>query len=704
MRSAFDVHGLGLNGSKTASAKGIEEFKNFAMKLKFDAMDATLFCCLTLFCCIPLCSASDEASLFESVPDLVKSMYVVVDGYPCVRLLNLSGEIGCSNPGHEKVVAPVVRFKNMNELVEPSAILVSVDEMESLLIRVSRDPNLATRVAGVLVESGTLVQNKLKGFSPDRKFPEAEFSPYQSKNFEWNPIGSGIMWNAYNFPVFLLSEGSTPTLQEIATKNEKSKKSYKSIVAEFDLVMQTTKSRTHDSESCLREGACLPLGGYSVWSALPPIDVSSSKKSKPIILVVASMDTSSFFRDKSLGADSPISGLITLLAAVDALSHMDNLDGLSKQLVFAVFTGEAWGFLGSRRFLFELDQHSDAIAGLNFSQIEQVIEIGSVGKTFNQEFKRIFAHTTGVTSVTNETMKALQTAQDSLEGESIKVSMARNSNPGIPPSSLMTFLRKNAQISGVVLEDFDSAFTNKFYHSHLDGLSNINATAVVAASSLVARTLYILANIMNTKAPSLTSIHANASLVEDLLGCLLNCVPGLSCDLLKQYISPSSTCPSNYVGVILGEPSSSLYPDYVGDVSRFVWNYLADKTSIPSRNKSSSCPKDCKAAGEVCIRGETDGKGICVVSSTRYVPAYSTRLKFEADSWSVLPYNASDVLGEADPVWTESNWDVIQLRVYTVQDSSFDYLVLFLGISVTVLAYLTILIIKTFIRKALKRD
>lgn len=45
----------------------------------------------------------------------------------------------------------------------------------------------------------------------------------------------------------------------------------------------------------------------SVWSALPPINNSSSKPSKPIILTVASMDSASFFRDRSLGADSPIS-------------------------------------------------------------------------------------------------------------------------------------------------------------------------------------------------------------------------------------------------------------------------------------------------------------------------------------------------------------------------------------------------------------
>ena len=150
-------------------------------------------------------------------------------------------------------------------------------------------------------------------------------------------------------------------------------------------------------------------------------------------------------------------------------------------------------------------------------------------------------------------------------------------------------------------------------------VANVNSSAIVAAASLVARTLYILASDgKDLSTSALSAINVNASLVEALLGCLLNCDPGLSCELVKNYIAPRTNCPSNYVGVLLEEPSATPYPGYVSDVSRFIWNFLADRTSISKENAASACPKDCRNEGEVCIGAELDGKGVCVISTTRY--------------------------------------------------------------------------------------
>jgi hypothetical protein len=45
-------------------------------------------------------------------------------------------------------------------------------------------------------------------------------------------------------------------------------------------------------------------------------------------------------------------------------------------------------------------------------------------------------------SATDQTMVALKHAQESLLSEDIRIASASASNPGIPPSSLMTFLNK----------------------------------------------------------------------------------------------------------------------------------------------------------------------------------------------------------------------------------------------------------------------
>uniref|UniRef100_A0A0A0LBP2 Nicastrin n=1 Tax=Cucumis sativus TaxID=3659 RepID=A0A0A0LBP2_CUCSA len=144
------------------------------------------FLYLLLFLTSLCLSSSDEHSM-ESVPDLQNSMYLAVDAYPCIRLLNLSGEIGCSNPGREKVVVPMINFKDADEILQPSAVLVSMDAISSFFTRLQDDSHFANNVGGVLIEPGTGIQNRTEGFSPAQKFPQAKFAPYEKSDYEWNP-------------------------------------------------------------------------------------------------------------------------------------------------------------------------------------------------------------------------------------------------------------------------------------------------------------------------------------------------------------------------------------------------------------------------------------------------------------------------------------------------------------------------------------
>lgn len=415
------------------------------------------------------------------------------------------------------------------------------------------------------------------------------------------------------------------------------------------------------------------------------------------------MDSASFFRDRSLGADSPLSGLISLLAAVDALSHV-NVHELKKQLVFVAFTGEAWGYLGSRRFIAEMDLGTDATKGLNSTLIEQILEVGSVGKGLGVEATTFFAHTEKDSMLSTQIVRAMEHASNSFQTEKIAIKRANSLNPGVPPSSLMTFLGKNSSTTGVVLEDFDTEFTNKFFDSHFDGPENIKSSSVVAAASLIARTLYILVkDDLEMDFSLLNSIKVNVSLVEELIGCLLSCEPGLSCELVKNFISPSKTCPTHYVGVLVDSPDSQ-NPQHVDDTSRFIWNFLADRTRLPGPNVSIGCSGKCENAGEVCIGSDGQRKGRCVLSTTRYVPAYSTRLRFHEGLWHVLPANSSDPMGVVDPVWTESFWNYIGFRVYMAQSSKYDHLVLVGGVVITVASYVAVILSRALFMKAMKHD
>lgn len=93
-----------------------------------------------------------------------------------------------------------------------------------------------------------------------------------------------------------------------------------------------------------------------------------------------------------------------------------------------------------------------------------------------------------------------------------------------------------------------------------------------------------------------------------------------------------------------------------------------------------------------------------VIAAFRYIPAYSTRLTSEGNSWQVIPANASDSMGLVDPVWTESYWGTLGLRIYKVQSSAYDHLVLLGGVAVTAAAYLAVIVTRTCLVKALKHD
>ena len=162
-----------------------------------------------LVMCLGFSSTVASEESVRSVPNFENLMYQTLLGNACVRRLNLTGEVGCANPARGRVVAPIRRFDTAKavQVAVPTTVLIPSSALLDFVDRVEADLQLAEQVVGLLIEADMGGSSTLtSGFSADSKFPQAEFAPYESKSYLWNPTGSGIMQLRFNFPVFLLSE------------------------------------------------------------------------------------------------------------------------------------------------------------------------------------------------------------------------------------------------------------------------------------------------------------------------------------------------------------------------------------------------------------------------------------------------------------------------------------------------------------------
>jgi Zn-dependent M28 family amino/carboxypeptidase len=104
---------------------------------------------------------------------------------------------------------------------------------------------------------------------------------------------------------------------------------------------------------------------------------------------------------------SAYSGLISMLVAADVLSQQERSGraaALTHDIVFVSFTGESVGLMGSRRFLFELEQGSNSTAGLDLSRVDAVFEVGMTAAAYPNNGSMLFIHSSKKTSAASTSM------------------------------------------------------------------------------------------------------------------------------------------------------------------------------------------------------------------------------------------------------------------------------------------------------------
>lgn len=626
-------------------------------------------------------SCQRQSCSAETVEEAISELQrFTLEQTPCVRLMTDHGfDVGCST-GQHGVTGAIVYVTTVTELMAVEAFGSDPKRTVVMPIDLVTANNLDLlgsygNVAGVVIALYTTPSS----FSPAEKTQADSPDPVH----EWNPQGLGLLRKRYAFPMVVVNRPETERLVALARENaDIGHNSYPKKALHFYFDMGPADLT---SSQCLDEQSCLPLGGQSVWATIgDPRTVG-----KPVVMAAARADARALFHELAFGSESTVSGYVALLAAADALSRAANINTLPKRVAFGLFQGEAWGRIGSRRFVEEVSSFtcttsvaaSDSPTGFEYCRdplrsdlsftslgaqgVDAVVSVDQVGLPGTTAG---FVHTESG-SLAQDIAIRVSTDDASLPSLS-KSTLPSGTTPSSPSTSFSALASTTERIT---LSDYDTSFTNRYYESEFDEVSNVDPEVVTKMSTILARTLYALATDQPTVDLAVALIPADLSVNATLVDTIITCISAnSSCSYLAEIVGGSgqpSAAYSLYTGIYnqpftSGEFGFGLQPTIL---ELFARSFLAHVTATPhgetGEDTACSSNSECKDLNTKleCVVGR------CIVSTAHYHDALSPAVS-PTSTYGRYTVDSSKV-SDMDPVWTEPYWaEDIGVTGYTLGD------------------------------------
>lgn len=500
---------------------------------------------------------------------------------------------------------------------------------------------------------------------------DEEQPPGGPTQYAWNPPGRGLISQRYEYPIVAVDAVEGARLRSLARANAAAGyNKFPQHAVRFNFYMGPANL---NSVSCLQQASCLPLGGQSVWGSLGQLDAAHGVAQRPIVMAVAPLDAAELFHELAFGAGSSAASVVALLAAADALSQTDAA-ALPSQILFGAFQAEAWGRVGSRRWLADVQSFSCqtvvpagdspngraycanplkpdiTFASVQLADIQTVVTVDQMG---GAGVPASGAYVHEVNGRGPEGTLPVYTALNGVATKPMPVQIAAATGAP-PPTPVLSFqAAAPTTIDAAVIAGYDAAFADQYYFSRFDNGSTVSAAAVTASATLLAQGLYALAAAGSAAVPP--TLAANASFVAAALSCItVNAQCALFSELLGVDIANLGGIAgplSLYAGVY-NQPYaiSGGYVIQPSPLEAFVRNSLALATSTARNGTCASTPACQEASGKIyeCIMGQ------CVIANAFYhdalSPALSTSSQFGAYSVNQAAISA------VDPLWTEPYW------------------------------------------------
>ncbi|XP_042879165.1 nicastrin-like [Penaeus japonicus] len=612
---------------------------------------------------------------------------------PCFKRFNGTHEIGCTskffgNTGVLHVIREKADFDWVYEHGPHQPYILAITPLfltEAVLER-ARDSGKVSGVVVIVPEDFDAETQLLDGFSGETECPDRYLGLYNEssnpdyagycKKKPWNPNGTSLLYTSWEFPIFLITNQTS--VENIQNCFEKFNNPVNGMPRDWPLCSMELKSNmygTTNSEVCIRRASigpistdnfCDPLFDYNIWGTLKPMNISDEVPEKSVIVVAARMDAATMFDNISPGANSAVSGIVTLMSAATAIfKHKEEIINASnKNVLFILFQGETWGYIGSSRVVWDMERGQfpyeikedvkDQVGQINLTHIDYFIELEQVGQAM--ESKQLFLHTDPISNANSEVKKETDNLLEVLTDASELIddlSFVRvKEDVPLPPSSIQSFL-KRVNISGVVITDHEGEFKNPYYESFLDNYRNVRYQAdnetsdtdnyhkhITNVASVLATTIYRLATNTSKK------ITADPELTNELLFCYMK---NMTCNLVQKYggetakyLEPKPV--KLYVSVENGERERSFVTMYI------MAGLLGDEVE---RNQSD-CQLESRYNMNQLYYFSNLRNGTCVQTTVRMTDAMSPAFLIEDYDWKSGEYST----------WTESGWKLTKVMIF----------------------------------------
>jgi len=669
---------------------------------------------------------------FTSADRTKAKIYIdMLEAKGCFRRMNSTGVVGCQSSYNGDVgVIHYIRPKHAADLdfvISKGATPPYIAVMNPVdFTRLNVDKLIAShesgRVNGIVVigSKEAVATAETEGFSGDAACPNRKFGLYSEEEncHEWNAPGSGLLIEQFPFPVFLVANSADLThiendcfkkYNDPGIDKNKPEVTYPLCGMELHSFMYGSVS----SKRCLRRSTkidisagsydqqCDPLGDQNVFGFLrdpqsPPPSASS------VVIVSARLDTTSFFENVYPGADSPASGIVALLATAHTLKKVEaKIKAASKNVLFTLFNGESFDYLGSNRVVFDMtssnsskwpvsDASRSSFVPIEMEHLSHFVELSQFSAANSGAKGNAYLFADNVMSG-EETEKMLNSMIDI--GATIgDLEVAKVADVlQLPPASLQQFLKavkknkKLGELPGVVVAEHKENFANKFYNSFLDTSANIADKEKLTANLGHVATLTARSVLKLTTGQDDDKLEADSGIVEDLVECFIY---DTNCTLFKSVLSSQDNVKSindkklffsYYVGVLRSrnmyrQISSLILAKFTGDID-------------PTVSKAN-------CTGELNIWMLLDGNASCVRAYVGTTEAASPAIDNLADNFL---FSFDDEKAKDSAVWTESVWspNTLTARIFLIPSMSRQITILLIGI----IEFIVFMVLMSFVSK-----